>query len=109
MFPNLDPKKMQAVMKQMGISQEEIDALRVIIEKADNTKIIIDNPSVTKVKMNGQESFQISGEISEEQGESFSEEDIKTVMEKTNASEEQARQALEETGDLAEAIMKLSI
>jgi nascent polypeptide-associated complex subunit alpha len=108
MFPNLDPKKMQAVMKQMGISQEEIDALRVIIEKADNTKIVIDNPSVTKVKMNGQESFQISGEISEEQGESFSEEDIKTVMEKTNASEEQARQALEETGDLAEAIMKLS-
>ncbi len=107
MFPNLDPKKMQAVMRQMGISQEEISASRVIIEK-DDGKIIIENPSVTKVKMNGQESFQISGEIREEKGESFSEEDIKTIMEKTNASEEQARQALEETGDLAEAIMKLS-
>ena len=109
MFPNLDPKKMQAVMKQMGISQEEIDALRVIIEKTDNTKIIIDNPSVTKVKMNGQESFQISGDIREEQEKDFSEQDIKTIMEKTNASEEQAKQALEETGELAEAIMKLSI
>ena len=108
MFPNLDPKKMQAVMKQMGISQQEIDALRVIIEKTDNTKIIINEPSVTKVKMNGQETFQISGEIQEEQGDSFSEEDIKTIMEKTNASEEQARQALEETGDLAEAILRLS-
>lgn len=107
MFPNLDPRKMQAVMKQMGISQEEISASRVIIEKTDNTKIIIDNPSVTKVKMNGQESFQISGEIREEEN-SFSEEDIKTIMEKTNASEKQAKQALKETGDLVEAIMKLS-
>ncbi len=29
MFPNIDPKKMQAVMKQMGISQEEIVLCRV--------------------------------------------------------------------------------
>ncbi|MDO8528564.1 MAG: nascent polypeptide-associated complex protein [Nanoarchaeota archaeon] len=107
MFPNLDPKKMQAVMKQMGISQEEIPCSRVIIEKTDNTKIIIDEPSVTRVKMNGQETFQISGEIHEEQN-SFSEQDIKTIIEKTNASEEEAKHALEETGDLAEAIMKLS-
>jgi alpha-NAC-related protein len=107
MFPNLDPKKMQAVMKQMGISQEEISASRVIIEKIDNTKVIIENPSVTKVKMNGQESFQISGEIRQEKN-NLSEEDIKTIMEKTNVSEEEAKKALEETGDLAEAIMKLS-
>jgi alpha-NAC-related protein len=109
MFPNLDPKKMQAVMKQMGISQEEIPCSRVIIEKIDNTKIIIENPSVTKVKMNWQESFQISGEIREtESQDSFSEEDIKTIMEKTNVSEEIARKTIEETRDLAEAIMKLS-
>jgi NACalpha-BTF3-like transcription factor len=29
-------------------------------------------------------------------------------MEKTNCTEEQAKKALEETGDLAEAILKLS-
>ncbi len=108
MFPNLDPKKMQAVMKQMGISQEEIDASKVIIEKTDSSKIIIENPSVTKVKMQGNESFQISGEIHEEKAESFSDEDIKTIIEKTKCSPEEARQALEETGDLAEAILKLS-
>lgn len=108
MFPNMDPKKMQAAMKQMGISQEEIPSQRVIIERADNSgsKIIIENPSVTRIKMQGQESFQISGEISEEL--SISEEDIKTVMEKTNSSREEARNVLEETGDLAESIMKLS-
>ncbi len=107
MFPNLDPKKMQAVMKQMGINQEEIDASKVIIEKEDRTKIIIKNPSITKIKMQGQESFQISGEVSEED-EGFSDSDIEMVMEKTNCTKEEAEEALEETGDLAEAIIKLS-
>ena len=109
MFGGLDPKKMQAMMKQMGIAQEEIDASRVIIEKTDNTKILIENPSVTKVKMQGQETFQIAGDISEETGEAeVSEEDIQTVMEKTGVSKEKAKEALEKTGDLAEAILELS-
>ena len=105
---NLDPKKMQAVMKQMGIAQKEIPASKVTIENDDGTKIIINNPSVTKISMQGQESFQISGDVSEEQAEAFNKEDIKAVMEKTNCSEEEAIAALEETGDLAEAILKLS-
>ena len=105
----MNPKKMQAVMKQMGISQEEIDASKVIIEKTDNTRIIIESPSVTKVKMQGQETFQIAGEIREETSAlETSEEDIKTIVEKTGVSEEKARQALEKTGDLAEAILELS-
>ena len=109
MMPGLDPKKMQAVMKQMGISQQEIDAIRVIIEKEDGNRLIIEPASVTKIKMQGQESFQIAGEVREEAGEiEISEEDIKTVMEKTGAKESDAKKALEETGDLAEAIMKLS-
>jgi len=112
MFPGmggLNPKKMQGMMKQLGIAQEEIDAERVIIEKSDGEKIIINNPSVMKIKMQGQESFQISGNISEETEEvSVSEEDIQAVMEKTGCSEEQAREALEKTGDLAEAILELS-
>ncbi len=106
MFGGLDPKKMQAVMKQMGISQEEIDAEKVIIEKSDGNKIIINNPSVTKIKMQGQESFQIAGIISEES--SISKDDIKTIIEKTGCSEKKARETLERTGDLAEAILELS-
>ena len=106
---NMNPKKMQAVMKQMGMSQEEIPASRVIIEKTDDSKIIIENPSVTKIKMQGQETFQIAGEISEESSEvGISEEDIQTVMEKTGKSEQEAKEALEKTGDLAEAILELS-
>ncbi|RLG16216.1 nascent polypeptide-associated complex protein [Candidatus Pacearchaeota archaeon] len=112
MFPGLgglNPKKMQAVMKQMGISQEEISASRVIIEKTDGNSVIIENPSIIKIKMQGQETFQISGDVKESETPIISEEDIKTVMEKTNSSKQQAKQVLEQTkGDLAEAILKLS-
>jgi len=106
MFPGLNPKKMQAVMKQMGISQQEISASRVIIEKSDGDKIIIEEPSVTKVKMQGQETFQIAGDITEETG--ISEDDVNTIVEKTKCSKEKAKEVLEKTGDLAEAILELS-
>ncbi len=104
----MNPKKMQGMMKQMGISQEEVDASKVTIEKTDGSKIIINNPSIQKIKMQGQETFQIAGDISEEESEKFSQEDIQTIIEKTGVSEEKARETLEETEDLAEAIIKLS-
>lgn len=114
MLPGLNPKKMQAMMKQMGMSQEEIDANRVIIEK-DDGNIIINNPSVVKINMQGQENFQISGDISEEETDSEpeeqdnSEEDIKTIMEKCNCLEEEAKIAYEKAnGDITEAILNLS-
>ena len=114
MFPGLNPKKMQAVMKQMGISQDELDANKVIIECNDKN-IIIENPTVTKINMQGQENFQISGDISEteaensEPEENTTDEDIKTIMEKCNCLEEEAKMALEKAnGDLTEAILELS-
>src|SRR3989344_4252018 len=107
MFGGLNPKKMQALMKQMGISQNEIDASRVIIEKTDDSKIIIENPNVSKINMQGQESFQITGEVKEEVAK-ISEEDIQTVISKTGCTKEQARKVLESVnGDLAEAILEL--
>jgi nascent polypeptide-associated complex subunit alpha len=100
---------MQAVMKQMGISQNEIPSLRVIIEKEDGSKLVINNPSVTKINMQGQESFQITGDVSEESEEvGISDEDINTVVEKTGCTSEQAEKVLKSTGDLAEAILELS-
>ncbi len=108
MFGNINPKQMQGMMKKMGIAQEEIDASRVIIECEDRN-IIIENPSVMKIKMQGNESFQISGEVSEEENSAFSEEDVQIVMDKTGKSKEDVVEALEEAeGDIAEAIVKLS-
>lgn len=100
---------MQGMMKKMGISQEIIPAERVIIEKNDGTNIIIENPNIMKIKMQGETSFQISGDTKEISREvEISSEDIKTVMEKTKCSREEAIEALEKTKDLAEAILELS-
>ncbi len=107
MMPGINPKKMASMMSKMGISQEEISAERVIIEQ-ENKNIVIENPQVTKVTMQGKETFQISGDIKEEE-KGISEQDIKQVAEKTGKSEKEAKDALELTGgDLAEAILNLS-
>ncbi len=108
MFGGLDPKKMQAVMKQMGIKQEDVNAERVIIETADK-QIIIEPANVQKILMQGQESWQVTGQAREESKEAgISEDDVQLVMEKTGKGEEEVREALEETKDIAEAIVRLS-
>ena len=101
---------MQQMMKRMGIQQVDIPAKEVII-KSEGKEIVITNPSVAKVNMMGQETFQISGNIHEKEVSSepeISEDDVKTVMGQTGASEEDAKKALEESsGDIAAAILAL--
>jgi len=114
MFGNIDPKKIQAMMKQMGINQEEIEASRVIIDRGENGRIIIENPKVLKVNMQGQENFQISGDIKEESEKVEDEEekfesDIDSIVEQTGADREIAAIELEKNnGDIAETIIALS-
>lgn len=106
----MNPRKMQQMMKQLGIQQVEIPATEVIIKTKDKI-ITITNPSVSKVNMMGQENFQISGEVHEEEVSSvpnISDEDIRTVMEQTGTSKLTAQKAIEDAhGDLAEAILNL--
>lgn len=102
----MDPKKMQALMKQMGIKSEEIEAVKVTIETASGSAIIIEEPQVTKITMQGQASFQIAGNVRVE--EKSSSDDVKMVMEQTGCSEEDAKAALlKSNGDIAEAIVSL--
>ena len=110
MMPGMNPRKMQQMMKKMGIAQVEIDATEVII-KCPDKEIIIQNPQVSKVNAMGQETFQVVGEPVERALSTepdINEDDIKTVMDQANVDEEKAKAALEESkGDIAEAIMKL--
>lgn len=106
MFGGVNPGQMKAMMKQLGIKQEEIDASRVIIEKNDGGKIIINKPNVQKMTMQGQDSWQITGEASEENG--FSDDDVKMIMEKTGKGKAEVLRVLDETGDIAETIIRLS-
>lgn len=109
MFGGIDPRKMQAMMKQMGIKQDDIEASRVVIEKTDGGKIVIENPSVTKIDMKGQESWQITGEAREESGGGVNEEDIRLIMEKTGKDYDVCKDALlKNDGDMAQCIIELS-
>jgi nascent polypeptide-associated complex subunit alpha len=102
----MDPKKMQALMKQMGIKSEEIEASKVTIEISGGA-IIIEEPQVTKITMQGQSSFQVAGKIRME--EKASSEDVRMVMEQAGCTEEQAKEALERSGgDIAQAILNLT-
>lgn len=107
----MNPRKMQQMMKQMGIQQVEIPAQEVIIRTAEKD-LVIRNPSVIKVNMMGQESLQISGDIEEQERATvpaITSDDVKTVMEQAKVNEKIARKALEEAkGDLAEAILNLT-
>ena len=107
MMPKINPREMQRAMQRMGIKQEEINAEEVIIRCSDK-EIIIKNPEVMKIDMAGSKSFQISGDIHERTISKITEEDIKTVMDQAEVSEERAIKALEDNdGDLAAAILSL--
>ena len=109
MFPGMNPKAIAQAMKQMGIKQVDVPSSEVII-KSEGKDIVITNPTVVRINMRGQDSFQITG-IVEERAASveISEEDVKTVSSQAGVSEDDARKALEVSdGDLAAAIMEIS-
>jgi nascent polypeptide-associated complex subunit alpha len=103
----IDPKQMERMMKQMGMNVTNIDAEEVIIRTPEKD-IIISDPKVSKIKVMGQETFQITGEVSERDREEEGEDDVEMVAGQAGVSREEAREMLKETGgDIAQAIMKL--
>lgn len=109
-MPGIDPRMMKQAMKKMGVKQEDINAVEVIIRCPDK-EIIIAPASVQKVTMMGEDSFQVTGEVTEralDQHPEISEEDIVTVMEQADVPRAVAVEAIEQNeGDLAAAIMSL--
>ncbi len=102
----INPKQLEKMARQLGMQMEHIDAEEVII-KTQTKRIVITNPSVEKMNIMGHETYQVTGDVSEEPIESFSEDDVELVVEQTGVSPDEARRVLEETKDIAEAIMKL--
>ena len=103
----LNPKDLERAMKKMGLQQETIDAQEVIIRTADRD-LVITNPQVIKIIAMGQDSFQVTGHITEHPKNEFTEDDIKLIQDQTGASDDEIKAALHEThGDLAESILRL--
>ncbi len=98
---------MQQMMKQMGMDMDEIDADKVEIHVGDQ-KLVFNNPQVNKIDMQGQEMFQLQGDYNKEQMKTGpSQEDIELVQQKIDCSEEEAKEALENAEDVAEAVMEV--
>ena len=105
----MNPRQMQNLMKQMGIKSRNIPATEVVIRTTEG-ELIIKEPQVTEIVMQGIKTYQVMGEVTERTApaKKYSDEDVKLIMEKTGRSKEEVEKALEETnGDLAEAILKL--
>jgi nascent polypeptide-associated complex subunit alpha len=119
----LNPKLMKKAMKKMGINVEELPDVSEVIIKCSGREIVISNPQVTRITGAGQESFQVTGEVSERAlSESASKtvveeksmnleipvEDVKLVCSQTGVSEEEAVEALRLAGgNIAQAIINL--
>ncbi len=110
MFPGMNSKQMKSAMQRMGMKQEDLDATRVIVEFQDK-QWIFDAPDFSKIDMMGNSSFQLVGpyrEASLDSTPDINQEDIETVMDAANVSEDVAKKAIAEAkGDLAEAILNL--
>ena len=117
-------RQMQKMMKGMGM--QDLDVKRVIFEFGDKKQVIL-NPKVVKMSMQGVDTFQVVGQaqlLKEEpvvaptaapvaeterpEKPTVSEDDVKLIAQQTGSSLADARAALEESGDLAAAILKLS-
>ena len=108
-----NPREAKRMMQKMGLSMDEMPDVQKVIFETSTKEIIVENPAVAIMEMQGQKIFQVTGErIVEkviEKETKIPEEDIQLVAMQAKASVEQARAALEETkGDLAEAVLLLS-
>jgi len=118
----MSPRELKRMMKRMGIDvdvEEVQDAERVIIERSSGSRLVIESPQVTLMKMRGQTILQAVGELKEEEAPrravetpeepvEIRDEDVELVALEAGVTLEEARQALALTrGDLAQAIMLL--
>ncbi|UCE44553.1 MAG: nascent polypeptide-associated complex protein [Candidatus Bathyarchaeota archaeon] len=105
------------MMQRMGMSMNPMPDVQEVILRTGRKEIIVENPDVAVLDMQGQKIFQVTGErITEkeltraqpETRATIPEEDVRLVADQTGKSIEAAQRALEETGgDLAKAILLL--
>ncbi|AKU07457.1 Nascent polypeptide-associated complex protein [Haloferax gibbonsii] len=117
----MNPRKMQQMMKQMGIDVTELDAEEVVIKTADE-ELVFSDAQVTRMDAQGQETYQIVGEPETRElgagddgddeaaaaADAIPADDVAIVAQRAGVPEDEAREALEaEDGDLAAAISRL--
>ena len=111
----MNPREAKRMMQRMGMSMDAVQDVEQVIIKTSSKEIIIEQPEVAILHMQGQKIFQVAGgEITEKIPEratpklAVPEEDVRLVADQTGKSADKARKALEECeGNLAKAILLL--
>ena len=127
----MDSRKMQQMMKQMGIDMQELDAEEVVIRTPDE-ELVFTDADVQRMDAQGQQTYTIVGEPeshsrggdeaaesaeaeaevdADDVGDSddgIPQEDVDLVAQRAGVSEDDAREALADNdGDLAAAVADL--
>jgi nascent polypeptide-associated complex subunit alpha len=102
------------MMQKMGMKMDEIPGVSEVVIKTASKDIVIDEPIVTVISVQGQKTYQISGgRVSEAQAEPQGQgvaldADVQLVAQQTGKNIDESRKALIEAGgDLAKAILSL--
>lgn len=132
MFPGMggrggmNPKKLNQMMRQLGIEVEDIDDVEEVVIRTADREIVFRDAAVSKMTAQGQVTWQLTGTPKERpradaaagtapaaaaapSGPTFTDEDVALVAQTAGVPAEKARKALEECdGETAEAIVKLT-
>jgi nascent polypeptide-associated complex subunit alpha len=105
----VNPREANRMMQRMGMQVQQLDEVTKVIMESPTKRIIIDNPEVATVTVQGQTVYQVGGGTVREEGiGGGSEDDVKLVASQAGVSAEQAANALRQSGgDLAQAIILL--
>ena len=107
------------MMQRMGMNMDSVPDVQQVVIKTSGKDIVIDEPEVAILEVQGQKMYQVIGGQVSEQAPSqrqtakavqpaFSEEDVRLVADQTGKSLGKAKEALSECqGDLAKAILLL--
>lgn len=116
----LSSRELKRIMGKFGVNTKEVEDVKEVILKTSTKEIIIQDPMVTLLEVQGQKIFQVFGEKVEEKtlseelkllerDEKISDEDVLLVAQQANVDFEEAKAALKECkGDLAQAILMLT-
>ena len=105
----VNPREANRMMQRMGMQVQQLDDVTKVIMESPTRRIVIDNPEVATVTVQGQTIYQVGGgTMREERVGGGSDEDAKLVASQAGVSIEQATNALRQSnGDLAQAIILL--
>ena len=100
------------MMQKMGMQVNEIEGAREVVIITNDKRIIIEEPSVSAITLQGQQVYQVTGGKQREEPlvkpEVASEDDARLVSEQAGVSLDEAKAALKAAdGDLAKAIIEL--